>query len=536
MKLFAELYRKLDETTRTNEKIKAIADYLKIAPPEDAVWAINFLIGRRPKQLIKSNKLWTWSIEKAGISEWLFVECYEAVGDIAETITLLLKPSGKISSLKLSEVVDQRLFNLKELNDDEQKNLIFETWDSMDQQQRFVWNKLVTGGFRVGVSQSLIVKGISQFSGIEEPVIAHRLMGNWKPDNAFYHYLVSTETGDADISKPYPFYLAYQLDDEPEKLGDLKDWLVEWKWDGIRCQLIKRNSEIFLWSRGEELITDRFPEITLSANSLPDGIVIDGEILAWCDNKPLIFGELQKRIGRKNVSKKILTEIPAVLLAFDLIEHEGKDIRDVELKHRRKLLKEIIDEVNHTAGSSSIILSEKVDASSWKDLKELRSESRARCVEGFVLKKSDSPYETGRRRGKWWKWKIDPYTIDAVLIYAQRGHGRRASLYTDYTFGIWDNGRLVTFAKAYSGLTDEEIRKVDSFVRRNTLEKFGPVRTVKPELVFEIAFEGIRESSRHKSGVAVRFPRISRWRTDKKIEDADTLEGVKNLLKMNNER
>jgi DNA ligase 1 len=368
---------------------------------------------------------------------------------------------------------------------------------------------------------------LSVVSGVDEPVIAHRLMGSWEPTAAFYQRLLSQDTRDADFSRAYPFFLAHPLESEVSSLGELQDWLAEWKWDGIRAQLIRRAGLTFLWSRGEELITERFPELSKIAALLPAGTVIDGEIVPWKGEMPLPFPQLQRRIGRKTVDSKTLREVPVVFLAYDLLEHEGVDTRGQELRWRRTRLAELIE---RTPAGGLLKLSPVVEAPSWEALTAAREQARLRGAEGLMLKRLSSPYRVGRQRGDWWKWKVNPFTVDAVLIYAERGHGRRASLYSDYTFGVWEGDRLVPFAKAFSGLTDEEIQKIDAFVRENTVEKFGPVRTVKPELVFELAFEGIQRSPRHKSGVAVRFPRMARWRTDKRIEEADSLETVRALL------
>jgi DNA ligase-1 len=522
MKAFAELYAALDATTKTNDKIEALTAYFSTAPPADAAWAIHFLIGRRINRLIESRKLWSWAIAEAGVPEWLFGECYGAVGDLAETIALLLPAPSASSDKPLSYWVEERLLPLREWDEASRRDSLVWAWREMDDRQRFVWNKLITGEFRVGVSRNLVLRALGKVSGLDAQVVAHRLMGDWRPSADFVARFLSKDASDADISRPYPFYLAYPLEGAVEDLGDIAGWQVEWKWDGIRSQLIRRNGRVFLWSRGEELVTDRFPEIEAAGARLPDGVVLDGEALPWRDGL-LPFAQLQRRIGRKALGPKILAEVPVAMLAFDLLELDGADVRDRPLEWRRAKLAEL-------AGPAGLILSPVVEAASWQELAKRREEARSRGVEGFMLKRRGSLYRAGRRRGDWWKWKIDPYSVDAVLIYAQRGSGRRASLYTDYTFGIWDAGKLVPFAKAYSGLSDEEIRQVDAFVRRNTVERFGPVRVVKPELVFELAFEGIQRSSRHKSGIAVRFPRMARWRTDKKPEEADTLETIRALL------
>lgn len=527
MKRFARLYGALDETTATNEKVAAMVTYFASAPPADVAWAIHFLTGRRPKRLVSSGKLRAWAAEEAGIPDWLFEESYQAVGDLAETITLLLPASGAFTELPLSYWVEERLLRLRGEDDDVQREVMVQSWRELDSRERFVWNKLITGSFRVGASQQLVTRALAEMSGVPEGVVAHRLMGAWDPTPEFFQRLTAPDTSDADVSRPYPFFLAHPLAGEPSTLGDPGAWIAEWKWDGIRAQLIRRAGRTFLWSRGEELLAGRFPEVEETGALLPDGTVIDGELLPWVNGAPLPFAQLQRRIGRKNVGRKILDEVPVVLVAYDLLEHAGVDIRSLPLSERRQRLGTLVESVP----GGRLVLSTAVPAPDWDTAIRARQGAREVGAEGLMLKRLSSGYGVGRRRGDWWKWKVDPLTVDAVLIYAQPGSGKRAGLFTDYTFGIWEGNHLVPFAKAYSGLTDEEIRKVDAFVRRNTLEKFGPVRTVKPELVFELHFEGIQRSSRHKSGIAVRFPRMARWRTDKKAEEADTIETVRELLK-----
>ena len=502
--------------------------------------------GRKPRQIIPTAKLRLWAAEISQIPDWLFELSYDAVGDLAETIALLLPDTNaEGSDLPLNHWVETRTIPLRDLDETEQHEAVAQAWNELDANERFIWNKLVTGSFRVGVSQSLVTRALAQVAGIEKEVIAHRLMGNWSPNADFYIGLIDgANTESADTSRPYPFHLAHQLDFPLEDLGDVADWQAEWKWDGIRAQLIRRNGESFLWSRGEDLVTERFPEITTASFDLPDGTVLDGEILPWKDDGVMAFAQLQRRIGRKTVGKKLLEEVPVVLLCYDILECGGEDYRQKELSERRAKLHKVLEEISNKSVENETVkdaskpkinqktlqISPVVEAVSWNELTETRIESRSRKVEGFMLKRKASPYRVGRPRGDWWKWKIDPLTIDAVMIYAQRGTGKRASLYSDYTFAVWSNGELVPFAKAYSGLTDAEIRKVDNFVRRHTLETFGPVRSVEPKLVFELGFEGIQKSTRHKSGVAVRFPRILRWREDKKPEDADTLGAIHKML------
>lgn len=525
---FSNLYWRLDSTTKTNEKVAALQQYLESSEPADAIWAINFLVGRRLKRLVPVRRLASWAVEVAGLSQWMFDECYERVGDLAETISLILPPAENPQPLRLRELVEQHLQPMQRVEEDDKRKAVLELWQRFDQRQLFVLGKLMTGGFRVGVSKKLVIRAISAHTKIDAATIAHRLMGNWEPTPEFYEQLVGPDNDETVESRPYPFFLANPLQDQPDSLGDFDDWIAEWKWDGIRAQLIKRFGEIYIWSRGEEIVTEQFPEVASAAELLPDGVVLDGEILAWDsdENKPMPFSQLQRRLGRKKVGKKLLSEVPVTMLAFDLLEKSGDDLRASSLEERQSALQQLINETN----TERIKIPPTVAATCWEEAAEVRDQSKAMRAEGLMLKRRTSTYQVGRPVGDWWKWKVDPYTIDAVLIYAQRGHGRRASLYTDYTFAVWKDDQLVPFAKAYSGLTDAEIRKVDAFIRKNTNERFGPVRSVTPELVFELAFENIQKSTRHKSGVAVRFPRISRWRHDKQPADADHLQTILEMI------
>lgn len=531
MKFFTELYVELDQTNKTNEKVDAMRFYFERAAPADAAWAFYFLSGRKPRQIVPSKFLREWAIEMSGIPEWLYLESRDTVGDGAETTALLLPNNANIDETPLHILVEQQLLPLRGSDPETQKEAVTDAWSRMNYSQRLVYNKLISGAFRVGVSQQLVVRALSQLSELPADVITHRAMGDWEPTPEFFHHLIDphVDADEAPIARPYPFHLAHQIDTMPHELGDIAHWQAEWKWDGIRAQVIKRKGEVFIWSRGEDLITERFPEIADAALDLPDGTVLDGEILPWKNDRVLPFTELQRRIGRKNLSSKILSEVPVILQVYDLLEIGGRDIRQLDFRSRREMLEQLLDSLPETA-ARIFRATEVVEAMHWDELASHREKSRELGVEGFMLKRRDSPYRTGRHRGDWWKWKIDPLTVDAVLIYAQKGSGKRSNLFTDYTFGVWREGELVPFAKAYSGLTDAEIRVVDRFVRANTIETFGPVRAVRPQLVFEIAFEAIQRSTRHKSGVAVRFPRILRWRQDKTIEQADSIETIHALL------
>lgn len=527
MNRFAALFTALDQTTKTNAKVAALAAYLADAPEDDRLWTIALLSGRRPKRGVTTTLLREWAAERAGVPLWLFEESYSVVGDLSETIALVSPPATGVSDRSLTDWL-RVVAALGAMEASAKKAVVLEAWDSLGDVERFLFNKLITGGLRIGVSQKLMTRALSKATGIEEPVLAHRLMGDWSPETTTFDELILTDDGGAALSRPYPFYLAYQLDD-PDALGDPAEWRAEYKWDGIRGQLILRSGQHFLWSRGEELITDGFPEFATLTGSVSDDIVIDGEILAWTDGAPLPFNTLQRRIGRKTASKKLRAEAPVILRAYDLLEDGGEDIRARPYDERRARL---AARVTALPVGSPVSLSEAVDFTTWDDLAAPRADAREKGVEGVMLKRGASPYLSGRKRGDWWKWKVDPLTIDAVMIYAQAGHGRRANLYTDFTFAVWKGNELVPFTKAYSGLTDKEFREITAWVRKNTRERFGPVRSVTPEHVFEIAFEGIHKSPRHKSGVALRFPRMLRWRRDKPAQEANTLDDLNEMLAM----
>ncbi|WP_299894456.1 ATP-dependent DNA ligase [uncultured Aquimarina sp.] len=538
MKLFANLIKTLDSTNKTNVKVNALATYFEQAPEKDKVWTIAILSHRRPPRPVNTTLLRTWASELANIPLWLFEESYHIVGDLAETIALVIPSSTKSTTKTLTQFLEE-MITLKKKTEQEKKTYLHENWKVLNYYERFVFTKLITGGFRIGVSQKLMTRALSKATQIDEDILAYKLMGNWDPNTISFQDLVLEEKESDFLSKPYPFYLAYAVENEVFDLGDISDWYAEHKWDGIRAQIIIRNREIFVWSRGEELVTDKYPEFQQFLDFIPDGTVLDGEILPFPNGEIGTFNDLQTRIGRKTISKNLLQKTPVILKAYDLLEWKGKDIRNLPFSKRRALLESLYEDILSLQTSEEhkipLHLSEKMTFTSWSALAKERDRSRLVRSEGLMLKRKDSPYLVGRKKGDWWKWKVDPLTIDAVLTYAMRGHGRRSNLFTDYTFGLWndDKTELVTFAKAYSGLTDAEFREVDKFIKANTLERFGPVRSVTPELVFEIAFEGIALSKRHKSGVATRFPRILRWRQDKKIEEANSLEDLKTLIPSN---
>lgn len=529
MKAFADLIKTLDSTNKTTLKVEALTAYFKKAPPKDKVWTIAILSHRRPPRPVNTTLMREWASELSKIPLWLFEESYHIVGDLAETIALVIPPSKDSTEKSLTQFLEE-ILALKKKPEEEKKEYLFENWLNLNYYERFVFSKLITGSFRIGVSQKLMTRALSRATEIDEDILAYKLMGNWEPSTITFNKLILEENEEDFLSKPYPFYLAYAIEGSPEELGDVSQWSAEHKWDGIRSQVIIRNDELFVWSRGEELVTDKYPEFETFVKAIPNGTVLDGEILPFPDGEIGTFNDLQTRIGRKNVTKKLLEKTPLILKAYDILEWKGEDIREMAFGERRKILEKLYQEVSNE--ELPLHLSESIKFKTWEEAAQERENSREVKSEGLMLKRLDSPYLVGRKKGDWWKWKVDPLTIDAVLTYAMRGHGRRSNLFTDYTFGLWDEEKkeLVTFAKAYSGLTDKEFRQLDAWIKKNTLERFGPVRSVTPQHVFEIAFEGIAESKRHKSGVATRFPRILRWRTDKKKEDANTLEDLKALI------
>jgi DNA ligase 1 len=558
VKRFAALFAALDASTGTLDKVAALRGYFSDAAPDDAAWAVYFLSGGKPRQAVPSALLRATAVREAGIAEWLFEESYQAVGDLAETIAHVLPAPVATSDLGLAHWVEQRLLPLRGRSAEEQADALTTWWRELDSVGRFLLTKLIGGGFRVGVSKLLVQRALAESAGIDVKTIAQRMMGytdaKMAPSAARYAALLSAHA-DGDAGQPYPFFLAHALDGEADsfeqRLGAPGDWLVEWKYDGIRAQLVRRAGQCWIWSRGEELVTEAFPEVVALASTLPEGTVLDGEILVWLNDAPAPFQRLQQRIGRKTLSKKVLAESPVSFMAYDLLEWQGQDLRDTPQHSRRALLEQV-------CSASALPLSPQVTAPSWAELAALRQHSRARGVEGFMLKHRDTAYGSGRTKagGVWWKWKIDPLSVDCVLIYAQAGHGRRASVYTDYIFAVWNRApqdaaearavvdaitrrepalpgalQLVPFAKAYSGLSDAEFVRVDRIIRADTLEKFGPVRSVKPSLVFELGFEAVNRSPRHKSGIAVRFPRMLRIRDDKPLHEADTLATLQAMLK-----
>lgn len=530
MKRFAALYRDLDESTSTLRKRAALVAYFRDAPAADAAWALRFLSGGKLARIANGGELRDWTAVAAGLAPWLVDECIGQVGDLGEAATLLVDdpPPARRSERPLSSWIEDVLLPVAGAEPARRRDAVMQAWGELPSGERLVFNKLITGSLRVGVSQRAVQQALAELSGLDIGLIAQRMMGPWRPDAAALARLLAPGEAGGDPEQPYPFFLASPLDQPPEALGDIGDWLLEWKWDGIRLQVLKRQGRAALWSRGEERLDGRFPEIERAAAQLPDGCVLDGELLAWSDNDGLLpFSALQRRIGRLKPGPKLLAEVPMRVQVYDLLELDGLDLRAAPLQERRQRLAALLDAL----AQPRLQLSPDVEARDWTQAAQLRAGSREAGVEGLMLKRRASSYQVGRRRGDWWKWKTDPLTLDAVLVYAQVGSGRRSTLFTDYTFAVWDGEALVPVAKAYSGLTDAEIARLDRWIRANTLERIGPVRAVQPLQVFELGFEGVNASTRHKSGVAVRFPRILRWREDKPAAEADHLETLRVLAR-----
>ncbi|MBS0649179.1 MAG: ATP-dependent DNA ligase [Verrucomicrobia bacterium] len=525
MENFTKLYEQLDQTQSTNEKVEALQAYFETVSAVDGAWALFLLSGHKLKRVVSSKVLFELCAEVTHLPPWLIEECYEMAGDTAETVALLVGDlKEKTEELSLAEWVEERILSLRQLSLEQQKNKIRQYWTFLNQKEIFILNKILTGGFRVGVSHLLTIRGLSLALKVPPEVLSQRLMGNWEPTAEFYLSLKDSGLFSSEHLNPYPFFLASPLEEALNELGKPEEWLAEWKWDGIRAQCLHRHGKTAVWSRGNELISEQFPELTEELKRLPEGLVLDGEIIAYQEGSPLPFHALQRRLGRKQPSQRLIEEFPVILMIYDLLEFQGEDLRSHPLIRRREIYEQLI------LPSPLFQISPSLVFSSWQQLLRLKEQAKSKAAEGLMLKRWSSLYGIGRQRGSWWKLKVDPMTIDAVLLYAQAGKGRRANMYTDYTFGIWQGNELIPIAKAYSGLDQKEMAELDRWIRNHTIKKFGPVRQVKPELVFEIAFEGIQQSTRHKSGLALRFPRIARWRHDKPVHECDTVESTKKLL------
>lgn len=523
MKFYAELYKALKRNNRESDILELLIDYFSKVCERDKIWTLYILSEGKVKKKFRSQLLKECACEYTGIPDWLFEESYRFTGDLIETLSLILPEKETDSHRTLSGWMD--FVNTINLTDEsEMKEKIIKAWKDLDHSEKYVFNKLITGSLRSGLKDKVLIKALSEFFNIEPNIIARRLKSEWHPDKISFKELFSGDDPNDVISKPYAFFTEEVMETESEELGLPGDWLAEWKFTGIRVQIIFRQGDIFIWTEDEDLITDKFPEFENLKNILPEGTVFEGVLLCYGNGKPLPLTYLKTRTGRKNINRKTMIEFPVVFIAYDILEYNGNDIRHKVLAERKEIISNIKSQISN---SELLKFSQEINFKDWEELRKMRAKSGDFKAKGILLKKKIS-VRLPECKDKFLIWKPEPLSIDTVLIYAMKGE--RTDLFTEYTFGIWDEGKLVSIAKVNSGLTEVEIREVSEFVKNNTLEKFGPVRTVKPELVFEIAFESISESKRHKSGLVLHLPGITRWKKDKKIEEVFILENLKKLI------
>ena len=527
MRQFAALIRKLELSSRQNEKVLVLSAYFQEAAEKDRVWAIALLSQRRPSRTMTLRQMKKWALEFSGIPEWLFEESYQIVGDLAETIALILPPPTGQAEQGLSHWIET-ITELKGRASEAQKALVFKSWEVLDKAERFQFNKLVTGSFRVSVSQRLMTRALSLATGMPETVLAHRISGGWDPESTAFQDLVREQSPTEEAGRPYPFQRIHPLEEGPNVLGETSGYLIDWKWEGIRCQLIRRSSNSFIWSEKGELITGAFPAIASALDNFPEGLVLDGEIVIMQDAGVGPASGIEKRLGMKKPGPKALRELPAAFIAFDILEREGTDLRDRPLLERKQQLLDLAGQVDATG--EVILFSDPLPVNDWADVAGFRAEARNMRADGLLIKKRELPYRSGDVEGPWLHWKPEAHTINALLIYATRGQGGSTRQYTDLSFAVWAGDQLVPFTRTIEGLPEEDMAELSSWIRENTVERFGPVRSVRAEQVFEIAFEGIEPSSRHRSGLILRSPRILRWCRGLTPDRAGKLSSLKKLL------
>ena len=528
MRAFAELLSRLSFTASRNAKLTLVRDFLRTQPDPERGWALAALTGdlvfdaAKPAMIRKA--------VEARMDPVLFAWSYDYVGDLAETVALAwpARP-GANREPDLSEVVDA----LRSASRTEVPRLLEQWLDALDADGRWAVLKLMTGGLRVGLSARLAKQALADLGPVPVSDIEELWHGQAAPYDDLFAWLEGrSERPAADHPGRFrPVMLAQAIDEavDFEKL-DPEAYAAEWKWDGIRVQAISEDGVRRLFSRTGDDIAKAFPDVV---EALDFEGVLDGELLVIRDGRVAPFGELQQRLNRKSVDVQLTAEFPAGIRAYDILADGANDVRHLPFAGRRGRLEAFVGRLK----STRIDLSPLQPFASWDELAALRASpppGDPQAAEGLMLKRWDSIYEAGRPKGPWFKWKRDPHLVDAVLMYAQRGHGKRSSYYSDYTFGVWDDGKLTPVGKAYFGFTDEELKQLDKFVRDNTVERFGPVRSVRADrdfgLVLEVAFEGLQRSTRHKSGVAMRFPRISRIRWDKPAREADEIATLRRML------
>jgi DNA ligase-1 len=518
---FAALLEALLFTPSRNGKLRLMQEYFATAPDPERGWALAALTGELSFDEAKPSQV--RALAASRVDPELLGWSYDFVGDLAETVSLIwpAAPGGKSHVPSLSEIVEKlRLVRRGEVA------ALLEPWlDALDATGRWALLKLVTRELRIGVSARLAKTALAEWSGVPIDHIEEVWHGLVPPYQPLFDWLEGRcqrpEIG--DLPNFNPLMLAQPLEDADIAGLDPRDYLAEWKWDGIRVQLVDRGAEKRLYSRSGDEIGAAFPDICAA---MPSEVTLDGELLVTRDGEVGPFNDLQQRLNRKTPNAKLLRDFPAAVRLYDMLREGSEDLRGQSFAERRRRLEAWYSRAPRPA----LDLSPLVPFTSWEELKELRDGARERGIEGLMLKRADSLYVAGRPKGPWFKWKRGALTLDTVLMYAQRGHGKRSSFYSDYTFGAWRDNELVPVGKAYSGFTDEELRRLDLWVRNNTVRRWGPVREVRPEIVLEVAFDSVHRSTRHRSGVAMRFPRIHRIRWDKPFREADTLEALEKLL------
>ncbi len=525
MRRFAELIDRLIYTPGRNAKLRLIGDYLRATPDPDRGWALAALTGEIDLPAVKSAAIRAMMEERSDPA--LFRMSRDFVGDTAETVALLWPdPADDIGATPTISAIIARLAVLKR---GEGPAVLAALLDTMDAEARYALIKLASGGLRVGVSGRLARTAVANAFAVDVETIEEVWHGLAPPYAELFAWAEGRGPLPCIDNQPVfrPFMLAHPLEEPgaPERAVDLADYAAEWKWDGIRVQLVHAGGETRLYSRGGDDITAAFPDI---ANAFAHDAVLDGELLVRGivqggeDGGAASFNALQQRLGRKSVSAAMLRDAPAFVRLYDVLVDAGEDVRALPWSERRARLEALMPALD----PERFDLSALIEAADFDALATIRAASRDSAIEGVMLKRRDAPYVAGRRAGLWYKWKRDPLTVDCVMLYAQRGSGKRSSFYSDYTFGCWSGdpdagGELLPVGKAYSGFTDEELRWLDKFVRDNSMARFGPVREVAKSLVLEVAFDSVHRSKRHKSGLAMRFPRISRIRRDKPAAEAD---------------
>lgn len=525
MKRFAELCAILESTANAREKMAALTVYFQDAPPPDAIWAIRLLLGWKPSRIATSQTLRRWARECVQFPDWLFEESCAAVGNLLETLALLIPLPDTPGDVPLHVRMQRDLLPLRDLTENEQRAAVSAAWTQMDAQQRFVWNTLLTGGFRPHVSEKTLIRALSAWRGLPTTVLACRLKQEWEPTVAGYRALFSHDIAALDSSQLYPFQRWYEEPPARGASGAIGDWRIDWHRNGMRAQLIKRGSSVFLWSDDHVIVNDTFPEICEAMAAMTDGTVLDGVITAWSADGPLHRAELERRMKRKRLTKKFKHEVPVRYWVYDLLEIQGEDVRTQPFRQRIHQAAGIIP----TEVGSVIHLAEPLEAASWHRLHALRNDARRHGADGVLLRRwTASACPSTRKADQWRVWKADPLTAPVVLVYVQALNAASGQRSVEGTFAAWDGGDLVPVAKTSAGFSDEDVNAIEEFAKQHTVERFGPVRSLKAELVFTLAFDSVSLSTRRKSGLVLHHPRVAGRLLDASIHDAERIAILRN--------